>query len=167
MLKTVPISNISPGAYKKFSCGVQELDGYLYRFAKNNHRKGIGKTFLLMDKEEVVGFYTISMGSIEFQNLPSASKQGIPKYPIPVARIGRLAISFGSQGKKYGKILLIDALQRIYFASESVAAYAIIVDAKDDRAKQFYEHFGFIPLDSPANSLFLPTGTAKDLFESK
>lgn len=167
MLKITTISSISPNAYKKFTCGIPELDDYLHRFARNNHKKGIGKTFLLMNEEEVIGFYTISMGSVEFQNLPLNFRKGIPKYPIPIARIGRLAVSAGSQGKKYGKLLLVDALQRIYFASESVAAYAIIVDAKNDSAKQFYEHFGFTSLDNPSNALFLPTGTAKDLFESE
>lgn len=162
--KTVSIGEVTPGSYKHFSCGKTELDEYLKRYAKNNHKKGIGKTFVLKEKGIVLGFYTISMGSIEFFSVPESKKSGLPKYPTPVAKIGRLAVDERAKGDGIGKFLLIDAFRRIYEASQSVAAFAIIVDAKDGDVKEFYKHFGFIECQDSVQSLFLPIETIRKLF---
>lgn len=164
MVKNIlSILEVSPETYKHFSCGRVELDEYLKRFAKGNHKKGIGKTFVLKEYHSVVGYYTISMGSIEFSNVPDEKKNGLPKYPIPIARIGRLAVNEKSQGNGIGKFLLIDALHKIYDASQVVAAYAIIVDAKDNNAKEFYKYFGFMDCLHQDLTLFLPMETIRQL----
>lgn len=150
-----------------FSCGYEALDTYLRRYAKKNHKKGIGKTFVLADGELIVGFYTVSMSSIDFQNVPLSFRSGIPKYPIPVAIIGRLAVDLNYQGKKLGGILLINALKRIFEASKSVAAYAVIVDAKDKKSTGFYERYGFVSYKENPLSLYLPMTTLVTMLEDK
>src|SRR5262249_17705232 len=136
--KTVSILEVTPESYKNFSCGKPELDEYLKRYAKGNDRKGIGKTFVLNEDKTILGFYTISMGSIEFAFVPDSKKSGLPKYPAPTAKIGRLAVDIRAKGKGIGKFLLIDAFHRIYEASKLVAAFAVVVDAKNDEVKGFY-----------------------------
>ena len=166
MLETVPISEIIPSQYKSFSCGTDALDEYLKRYAKGNHRKNIGKTFVLLFEDEVAGYYTLSMGNVEFQFIPKNWQARLPKYPIPVARIGRLAVNSKAKGQGLGKFLLIDAFHRIWNASSSIAAFAIIVDAKDLNAVAFYRHFGFIPFDNQPLTLFLPLSSLEELFKS-
>lgn len=164
--KTISILDVTPESYKYFSCGRTELDEYLKRYAKGNHKKGIGKTFLLKEDGSVLGFYTISMGSIEFASVPENKKTGLPKYPMPVAKIGRLAVDKKGKGKGIGKFLLIDAFRRIYEASQSVAAFAIVVDAKDEKAQEFYKYFGFIECKDSEFLLFLPMETIHKLFSN-
>lgn len=162
--KTVSIVELAPEGYKNFSCGKKELDEYLKRYAKGNHKKGIGKTFVLKENEVVLGFYTISMGSIEFSSVPDSKRSGLPKYPTHVAKIGRLAVDEKAKGKGIGKFLLIDAFRRIYEASQTIAAFAIVVDAKDMKAREFYKYFGFIECQDSEFSLFIPMETIHKLF---
>lgn len=163
MYKTKAIDEVSARTYNDFSCGIEALDTYLHRYAKNNHKKNIGKTFLLLQEELAIGFYTISMGSVEFQKLPSKIQMGIPKYPIPVARIGRLAVDKTCKNRGFGKFLLLDALARISEASKVIAAYCVIVDAKDEEAANFYKKFGFEASKDVALALFLPISTISEL----
>src|SRR5947209_4727733 len=127
MHKTLSILDVLPSKYRDFSCGYSQLDEYLTRFAKTNHKKGIGKTFVLLIDSTVVGYYTVSMGEIEFSSIPENLRTGLPKYPIPVARIGRLAVHSDFQGKGLGSHLLVDALKRIADASQTIAVYAVVV----------------------------------------
>lgn len=162
--KTYPILNIAPESYKHFCCGRPKLDEYLKRFAKGNHKKGLGKTYILQEEDCVIGFYTISMGMIEFSSIPDSKNHGLPKYPIPVAKLGRLAVEERWKGRGIGKYLLIDAFRRIHDASQLIAAYGIVVDAKDKDAKDFYKHFGFTEYKDNPLSLFLPMETIQRLF---
>lgn len=162
--KALSILDVTPESYKHFSCGRVELDEYLKRYAKGNHKKGLGKTFALKQENYVIGFHTISMGSIEFASFPDDKRSGLPKYPAPVAKIGRLAVDESSQGNGVGKFLLIDAFHRIHEASQCIAAFAIIVDAKDAKAQEFYKHFGFTECKNSELSLFLPLETLRKLF---
>ena len=159
MVLTLPITEISHSQVKNFNCGIDELNEYLKRYARSNHKKGIGKTFVLPMEKNVKGYYTISMGDIEFHHIPEKWRSSLPKYPIPVCRIGRLAIDSTMQGKGSGGQLLIDALHRIAEAAKTVAAYAVVVDAKNNQAKTFYEHYGFTSYQDESSSLFLPLST--------
>lgn len=165
--KTLSILDTTPESYKNFSSGRIELDEYLKRYAKGNHLKGFGKTFVYKSYLSVSGFYTISMGSIEFNSLPEQIKKGLPKYPTPIAKIGRLAVDQSHQGKGIGKLLLVDAFYRIFEASQLVAAYAIVVDAKDEKAQAFYTHFGFMQSRDNPLTLFLPLKTIEQIVESQ
>lgn len=167
MFLTQAIDEINPSAYKNFSCNVEALDTYLRRLARANHRKNIGKSFVLVEEDIVIGFYTISMASIEFKDMPKNFEFSIPRYPIPVARIGRLAVDNKVQRKKLGSVLLIDAFHRIFEATRLVAACAVVVDVKNDDAKKFYEHFGFASYEDEPLSMYLPMATVSKLLQAR
>lgn len=164
MLTVKSIEEVESNSFKDFSCGNNELDTYLKDFARQNHKKGIGKSFVAVFEDHVIGYYTISMSNVEFIDIPEDYNKGIPKYPAPAAKIGRLAVDIQFQGKKIGSALLIDALKKILEACKTIAAYAVVVDAKNDTAKRFYEGFGFIPYKGEL-SLFLPMKTIIKLFK--
>ena len=90
------------------------------------------------------------------KSLPEDKKKKLPKHPVPVARIGRLAVDNSTKGKGCGRLLVVDALRRIQGASMQIGVYAVVVDAKNDSAKSFYEKFGFIPFQDESMSLFIP-----------
>jgi ribosomal protein S18 acetylase RimI-like enzyme len=159
-----PITEIHKYSLDVFSSGEEKLDTYLQKYAKDNHKKGIGKTFVLINNEEhALGYYTISMASIEFSKLPKDLQRGIPRYPIPAARIGRLAVDLKYQGQKLGESLLFHALKRIYETSQYIAAFAIIVDAKNEKVKSFYEKYGFTSCSDEPLALLLPMTTIEKL----
>ncbi len=162
MLIIKSIEDVDSNALKEFSCGNDVLDAYLKEFARQNHKKGISKSFIALGEKSVLGYYALSMACIEFVEIPETSNRGIPKYPVPVARIGRLAVDTQFQGKKIGTVLLIDALKKIQEASKIVAAYAVVVDAKNDSAKRFYEGFGFITYKGNL-SLYFPMKSVEKL----
>ncbi|HSX10526.1 MAG TPA: GNAT family N-acetyltransferase [Chlamydiales bacterium] len=164
MSEIVPITEVTVGQCKGFSCGQELLDEYLKRYAKGNHRKGVGKTFVVLLEQHVVGFYTLSMGNIEFNSVPKSYQVGLPKYPIPIGRIGRLAVDSRQKGRGLGKFLLTSALHKIWDASQIVAAYGVVVDAKNSEAVTFYQHFGFIPFENQSLSLFLPLASLRECF---
>ena len=148
MHQTIPITNLTEKQRKNFSCGEAALDDYFKQFGKGNHVKNIGKTFVLLEDNDVIGYYTTSMGSIDFQSLPKEFNSGLPKYPIPIARIARLAVDVKKQGQGWGEFLLVDALNRIRDASSLIAAFGAVVDAKNEKAKAFYMKFGFTPFST-------------------
>lgn len=165
MIIVKSIEEVESMALQEFSCGIDELDTYLKEYAKQNHKKCIGKSFIAIKENRVIGYYTLSMACIEFNEVPEGYNRGIPKYPVPVAKIGRLAVDAQFQGKKIGTALLIDALKKILEATKTVAAYAVVVDAKNDSAKRFYEGFGFMKYKSDL-SLYLPMKTIKNIFKT-
>ncbi len=160
MITIKSIVDVDPTLLHSFSCGNDNLDTYLKQFASQNHKKNIGKSFVALHEGRVIGYYTLSMAHIEFSDIPEGHNRGIPKYPVPVVRIGRLAVDTQLQGKKIGSALLIDALIKILEATKTVAAFAVVVDAKNENAKKFYSSFGFIEYKDDM-SLFLPMKTIK------
>ena len=107
----------------------------------------------------MLGFYTLSALSIDVTSLPERLSRKLPRHPVPCALIGRLAIDRSAQGHGLGRMLLADAIKRVVGAGDSVAIHALIVDAKNDEAKPFYEGFGFTPLRDDPMRLFLPLGS--------
>lgn len=164
MFDTIPITDVTEKQRRNFSCGVIELDTYLKQFAKGNHIKNIGKTFVLLDQDaSIIGYYTTSMGNIDFSSLPQEFQARLPKYPTPIARIARLAVDSKKQRQGWGEFLLIDAFHRIREASSLVAAFGVIVDAKDEKAKSFYLKFGFTQFLDNDLCLFMPMSTIANL----
>lgn len=151
----------------RFRCGSDALDGYLRRQASQDARRNVSRVFVAIPEEleEVAGFYTLSAGSVERETLPEDVMKRLPRYPVPVALLGRLGVDRRRVGQGLGRALLVDALRRVHHASDSLAVYAMVVDAKDDRARAFYERFGFIVLPDSATRLFLPMSTLESLFE--
>lgn len=151
---TVSLSEVSPVQYKTFSCDEPPLDQYLKRFAVNHEKKGIGRTFLLLEKERVIGYYTLSAAQISILDLPESLQKKLPRFPITASRLCRLAVDESCKGKRVGEYLLMDAINRVLSADQSIAIYSLIVDAKP-RSKGFYLRYGFNPLEGKELSFFL------------
>lgn len=142
-----------------FCCGSELLDVYIRRYASQDVRKNVARVFIASpegDPQQLAGFFTLSAGSVGCSSLPEALARKLPRYPVPVALMGRLAVDLKFQGKGLGSILLADACQKIDRASLVLAVAGIIVDAKGDNAVAFYEHFGFIPLPGQKKRMLLP-----------
>lgn len=151
---------------QSFDCGDPILDRYLHRYAGQDIKRRIGRVFvasLPVRQERVVGYYSLSAGSLNAEDLPDAIRSRLPRYPVPVALLGRLAVTRDYQGQGLGSILLADALQRVTQASQVMAVYALVVDAAHDRAADFYRQFGFIPLPRQHLKLFLPLDSVRSL----
>ena len=141
-----------------FDCGVPELNEYLNRYASQDRQRNIAQIYVLVDSAQppkILGYYAISAAQIDVDQLSEKDKRKLPKYPIPCFRMGRFAISQDLRGRGIGKILLGCAVDRCLKARQQVAAFALIVDAKDKTAKEFYEHFGFVAFADNAMSLYL------------
>ena len=155
-----------------FSCGNDWLDKYLRKNALRNQDKGYGRTYVAIRDDEtrrVDGYYTVSMSSVQFENLPNGLKfAALPKYPMPAAHLGCLAVSTDCQRQGLGSMLLIDAMQRMIAASEVVAARAIEVKAIDEQVRDWYATYGFVSFDKsgPPFHLFLPIDTAREIARS-
>ena len=142
-----------------FDCGYPILNDYLKKYARQNHSKGIAKTFAALNASgslKIDGYYTVGASVIEYESLPESIRRGIPAYSVPAMLIGKLAVDNSVKGQGLGKELLADALLRAVRASQEIAIYAVRVDAIDVQAKQFYLKHEFIPFIDNQLSLFLP-----------
>ena len=142
-----------------FQCGVEALDRYLKKQAKQDIKRGISRVFVATKPDNpkaVIGYYTLSTLSIELNRLPEKLARKLPKHPVPAALIGRLAVNSSAQGQGVGKMLLADAIKRTLSVSDQIAIYTMVVDAINDTAKGFYEKFGFTRLSDDSPRLFLP-----------
>ena len=136
------------------------LDEYLHRFAEQHRRRGISSVYVLTESaqpERILGYYTLSAAEID-GGLAEAERKKLPRYPVPCFRMGRLACRTHQRGLGLGKLLLGCAVDRCLKARQQVAAYALVVDAKDEMAKAFYVHFGFKSLQDAPLTLYLPLG---------
>ena len=142
-----------------FRCGVEALDRYLKKQAKQDIKRRISRVFVATKPDNpktVIGYYTLSTLSIELNQLPEKLARKLPKHPVPAALIGRLAVSNAAQGQGVGKMLLADAIKRTLAVSDQIAIYTMVVDAINDNARGFYEQFGFTRLSDDSPRLFLP-----------
>jgi predicted GNAT family N-acyltransferase len=149
-----------------FNCGIQELDRYFTEQAGQDMRRHIAVTYVLneLSSNDIIGYHTLSATSIELKNLSEQEIKKLPRYPLlPATLIGRLAIDTKYQGQGMGQLLLIHALKISLETSRNVASLAVIVDAKNDKAAQFYQHFGFIQFSDKADKLFLPLETIRKM----
>lgn len=141
----------------EFSCGIQHLDRYLKEQATQDLRRYIATPFVLydLDEEKIAGYYTLAASSIQLQDLPEDKRKKLPRYPlIPPILLGRLAVDERYQRQGLGAFLLVNALYRSL--TSEIAAMAVVVDAKNEQAKAFYEHHQFLPFPQHPNRLYLP-----------
>ncbi|MEM9273917.1 MAG: GNAT family N-acetyltransferase [Cyanobacteria bacterium P01_F01_bin.143] len=151
----------------KFDCGISELNEYLLKYALQNQKTGVAKTFVAIANQEekiIDGYYSVSMSQIERATIPHEQAKRLPRYPIPAMLIGKLAVDRKSQGQGLGEELLIDALQKAVRLAGEIGIFAVRVDAINDRAKSFYLKYGFIPLKDNDSALFLPMKTIIKIF---
>lgn len=128
-----------------FSCGEELLDRYIKQYARQDVDRSLAAVFDLIDRESgrVAGYYTVSSLSIDFDDFPSHIARKLPRYPIPTTLIGRLAVDSSFQGQRLGQALLYDAMRRAYNQRAQIGSMAVIVDAKHEHARQFYERHRF------------------------
>jgi ribosomal protein S18 acetylase RimI-like enzyme len=148
-----------------FDCGVESLNTFLQRYAGQNERHGICQTYVavLPDAARVQGYYALSAGSIAFDQVPEPLRKRLPKYPIPVAHLGRLAVDRQAQGQGLGELLLLDAFERIVRAAEAIGIHAVEVRAIDEPARGFYLKYGFVELCDDPLHLYLALATLRKL----
>lgn len=147
---------------KNFDCGVAALNEYLDRFARQNHESGGAKTFVAVLPDEpacVLGFYSISPGSIEFTRVPAKVTKKLGRYEVPVFRLARLAVSLSCQGRGLGADLLFAAGERALAVATEVGGVTLAIDAKDKKAARWYARFGAMPLLDDPLKLILPLAT--------
>ncbi|EFG1535751.1 GNAT family N-acetyltransferase [Escherichia coli] len=139
-----------------FLCGSDALDRYIKEHVTQDIRRRIAACFVAVDNDHnIIGYYTLSAASILLTDLPEHLRKKFPRDPtIPAIRMGRLAVSLSSKGTGLGGALLADALYRAY--TSEIAAYALIVDVKDDTAVAFYKHYGFMAFPESGRTLFMP-----------
>lgn len=123
-----------------FDCGQLDLNEWLHRHALTNQRAGMATVFVTKDRDSphVVGYYALATGGVENAAAPTRVTKGVPRHPLPVILLTRLAVDISVQGRKLGRALLIDALRRVDAASDEVGVRALLIHAKDDDARAFY-----------------------------
>lgn len=144
-----------------FTSGVAELDEYLHRFAVQQSKKGIAVVRVLIDAqmpETILGYYSLSAAQIDSAQMDQRTQQKLPRYPVPCFRLGRLAAHSAHLGRGLGRLLIGCAVERCLQAKKYVAAYALVVDAKGENARSFYEHYGFTSCRDNPMTLYLSLG---------
>jgi ribosomal protein S18 acetylase RimI-like enzyme len=156
----VPLGNHHDRA--AFCCGQPDLDDWFRLRASQDERRNIARVFVAVDDDiGIVGFYSLSSFTLSLDDLPAELSNKLPRYDaIPAALIGRLARDGQVHGQGIGELLLADAVHRILGAAQSLAVFAIVVDAKNERAANFYREFGFRAFPMNLHRLFLLTSSA-------
>lgn len=149
-----------------FDCGVAELTTYLRQFARQNQVENVGRTWVALreDGQDVIGFYTLTVASVSRDRFSAEETKRVPRYPIPVAHIGRLAVDLSARGQGLGEHLLLHALEQLLRVSNIVPIFAVEVRAKDERAAAFYERYGFRRAQDDGLFLYLSAKALHRLF---
>jgi len=150
----------------KFSCGKAPLDAFLHTLVSQYEKRRLGKTYVAVKPGAtlVLGYYTLASSAISFEHMPPRAAKKLPKHPVPVILLARLAVDRSARGQGLGKALLTDALRRSLELSTKLGVHAVEVDAIDPEAKAFYEKFSFVPLLDNDLHLYLPMSTIEEEF---
>jgi len=144
-----------------FNGDSEPLNRYLREQVTQDVRRRVAACFVaLADAKRIAGYYTLASASLLLTDLPVSTGKKLPRYPtVPAVRMGRLAVDKEFKGQGLGGALLADALNRV--AGSQIAAFALMVDAKNEAAADFYRHHGFIALPDSRRTLFLPLATVR------
>jgi GNAT superfamily N-acetyltransferase len=150
-----------------FASGVDPLDRYFRTQAGQDARKNLAAPFVLVLPDgTIAGYYTLSSTAVQLGELPEKAVRKLPRYPlVPATLLGRLAVDHRHRGKGYGRFMLADALYRAM--RSEIASFAVIVDAKDDNARRFYQRESFLPLPDQPMKLFRPMADIAQLFKGR
>lgn len=140
-------------AVEHFDCGDAALNRFLTRFALPSQQSHAATTYVALADEVVIGFHSLVVGEISHEGAPERLTQGMPRHPVPLMLLARLAVQQGWQGRGIGAGLLKDAMRRTLQAADIAGIRALAVHAKDEGARAFYRHFNFI--DSPTDPMHL------------
>lgn len=146
---------------KLFNCGEADLNTFLRQFARKNDINDIGRTYVAVrpDESDVLGYYTISSGTVKFSQLPPNLK--LPRYPVPTAHIGKLATDLSVQGQGLGEALLFDALETAEAVSKKIGIKIVELIALTEKAKTFYLRYGFEELSDDPLRLYMHIETVR------
>lgn len=150
-----------------FTCGEEALDRYLREQAGQDVRRRVAAVFVLVQVTDgrLAGYYTLSSASLSSDDLPPEMTRTLPRYPcLPATLLGWLAVDARFRGQGLGELLLLDALRRAWQVTAQIGSLWVIVDAGNDRARQFYARYGFLSLPDSPMRLFLPMRTIEALF---
>ncbi|MEM9216871.1 MAG: GNAT family N-acetyltransferase [Cyanobacteria bacterium P01_F01_bin.150] len=142
-----------------FCCGEDSLDTYIRQRASQDLKKRVSTVFVLIDepKMDVLGYYILSSYTVDISALEAPFAKRLPRYPaLPATLLGRLAVDNNQQGKRFGELLLIDALKRSFETTAQIASVAVIVEALNESALSFYMKYGFRPLNQEPMKLYVP-----------
>ena len=142
-------------AAHSFDCGQPALNQFLQRYALVNQKAHGAQTYVCCVGAQVVGFYSLSVGSVDVADAPTRVAKGLARYPVPVMILARLAVSLDHQGKGLGRALLRDALLRTAQAADIAGIHCLVVHAKDEAARQWYASWDFEPSPTDAYHLYL------------
>jgi GNAT superfamily N-acetyltransferase len=140
---------------EEFTCGQPELDRFIIRHALQAQLTHSSQTYVGLNGETVIGYYTIVAGEVRHDEASERVAKGMPRHPIPILVLARLAVHSEWQGRGIGAGLLLDALGRTLQVADIVGVRALAVHAKDDSAAAFYRHFGFEPSPTDSRHLFM------------
>jgi GNAT superfamily N-acetyltransferase len=132
-------------AFEDFDCGDEGRNRFLLRYALTNQLANASQTYLGLSDETVIGFYTLAVGEVAYDDAPDRLRKGLARHPVPVMVLARLAVDRRWQGKGIGSGLLKDAVRRTMQAADIAGIRALVVHAKDDAASAFYQRFDFAP----------------------
>ena len=142
-------------AVDSFDCGREELNRFLIRFAFPGQQAGASQTYLGLADDEIIGFYSLAVGQVAFDDAPERLIKGLAHHPVPIMLLARLAVSVTWQRKGIGAGLLKDAMRRTLQAADIAGIRAFAVHAKDAEARAYYEQFGFVASPSDPFHLFV------------
>ena len=153
----------------RFDCGIEALNRYLKQNARQELDRRAAAVFVLVENAnpQILGYYTLSQSSVLLADLPDARQRKLPRYPqVPTTLLGRLAVDQSCRGKGYGELLLMDALERAWRASQQAASFAMIVDVLEVQPDplSFYLRYDFGPLPTQPRRVFLPLQSCDQLF---
>jgi GNAT superfamily N-acetyltransferase len=152
-----------------FDCGEPDLNEFLQTYAAQNARKKLSTTYVAVapGSPAVLGYYSISSGQVACEDLSDEQRAGLPRYPIPVVKLARLATDQRVQGRGLGRWLVVDALRRALALSEVLGIHAVKVDALTPGARDFYRNLGFHSLQDDELHLYISLKTVAGLFEAE
>jgi GNAT superfamily N-acetyltransferase len=153
----------------EFCCGKGPLDQFLHSLVSQYEKRRLGRTYVVTRPSEkrVLGYYTLASGAVSFEKLPAKAAKKLPRHPVPVVLLARLAVDQSTQGQGLGRVLLTDALRRCLALANQLGVHAVEVDAIDEQAKAFYEKYGFVALEDNPRHLYLPIATLAAAFQEE
>jgi len=149
-----------------FDCGKVPLNSFLRQHALSNQQRGVSRVYAAVrgTQRQVLAYYAASAGTFLRDHLPPDDQAGLPRYPLPTAHLGRLAVDLSCRGQRLGELLLFHFLKTTCDVADRIGVFAVDLFSKDDDAKRFYLKYGFIPLQDDPFHLYLPLATVRAMF---
>lgn len=149
-----------------FDCGKSPLNVFIRQHGAFNHERGISRVYVAVrgEQQQVLAYYASSAGAFLRDHLPPDDQTGLPRYPLPSAHLGRLAVDLSCRGRRLGELLLFHFLRTACDVAEQIGVFAVDLFSKDDEATRFYQKYGFIPMQNDKFHLYLPMATVRAMF---